>query len=282
MASLANTIQRPLVPFLKEPWTSKSKYPAILMETFLYGVYVVLFGYSTVILAKRKVVQRIRLATLIALFLLASGDIAVALFFFFDSALSSSGLKILDESGNPWSKTLIYKFILYIVANAITSGLLISQLYTVWQNKRILIAPIVLAICGTAVSFASIKATQFGDQLLAASSITSAAANLSVTLSIALRMWWCSSRNFRLPRMDLSAFITSFVLDTGAIYSLSIFLYLVLHTLILSTCLTQIAGITVTVIILRSFHTEVLDASGNSTFASTVMPPTQSDMRPSQ
>jgi len=81
MASLANTIQRPLVPFLKEPWTSKSKYPAILMETFLYGVYVVLFGYSTVILAKRKVVQRIRLATSVALFLLASGDIAVTLFF---------------------------------------------------------------------------------------------------------------------------------------------------------------------------------------------------------
>lgn len=280
MGSLANTLQRPLIPFLKEPWTSKSKYPAILMETFLYGVYVVLFGYSTVILAKGKVVQRIRLATLIALFLLASGDIAVTLFFFFDSALS--GLKILDESGSPWSKTLIYKFVLYIVANAITSGLLISQLYTVWKNKRIVIAPIVLAICGTAVSFASIKATQFGDQLLGASSITSAAANLAVTLSITLRMWWCScSRKFCLPRMDLSAFITSFVLDTGAIYSLSLFLYLVLHPLVLSTCLTQIAGITVTVIILRSFHTEVLDASGNSTFASTVMPPTQSDMRPS-
>lgn len=275
MGSLANTLQRPLIPFLKEPWTSQSKYPAIVMETFLYGVYVVLFGYSTVILAKRKVVQRIRLATLIALFLLASGDIAVTLYFFFDSAIST--LKRLDESGNPWSETLIYKFVLYIVANAITSGLLISQLYTVWPNKRILIAPIVLAICGTAVSFASIKATQFGDQLLAASSITSAAANLSVTLSTALRMGWCScSRKIFVPRMDLSAFVTSLILDTGAIYSLSIFLYLVLHTLILSTCLTQIAGITATVIILRRSQTEVFD--GNSTFASTVMPTTQSDM----
>lgn len=87
----------------------------------------VLFGYSTVILAKRKVVQRIRLATLIALFLLASGDIAVTLFFFFDSALS--GLRILDESGNPWSKTLIYKFVLYISAKyvSVVSGVCVSN-----------------------------------------------------------------------------------------------------------------------------------------------------------
>jgi hypothetical protein len=88
-----------------------------------------------------------RLGTLIALFLLASGDIAITLFFFFHFALS--GAIALDESGRPWSKTLMYKFALYIVANAIASGLLISQCYTVWRNKPILIAPIVLAVCGT-------------------------------------------------------------------------------------------------------------------------------------
>jgi len=203
---------------------------------------VVLFGYCAIILvlAKRKVVRRIRLGTLIALFLLASGDIAVTLYFFFRFALSSA---TLNEAGGRWSKTLMYKFALYIVANAIASGFLISRCYTVWQNKRILIAPIVLAVCGTVIGFASIKATQLGDRLLAASFITSAAANLGVTLIIALRMWW-SSRKVRSPRMDLSplsSFVASLILDTGAIYSLSIFLYLVLHTLILSTCLTQVA-----------------------------------------
>lgn len=74
----------------------------------------VLFGYCAIILAKRKVVQRIRLGTLIALFLLASGDIADTLYFFFRFALSST--KTLNEGGDQWSKTLIYKFALYIVA----------------------------------------------------------------------------------------------------------------------------------------------------------------------
>jgi len=279
MGNLANVAQRPLIPYLKEPWTSKSKYPAILMETFLYGVYMVLFGYCTVVLAKRKVAQRMRLGTLIAMFLLASGDITITLFFFFHFALS--GEIALDESGQPWSKTLMYKFALYIVANAIASGLLISRCYTVWRNKPILIAPIVLAVCGTAFSVASIKVIELGDRLLAASFITSAAADLSVTLFIALRMWW-TLRKIRLPRMDLSAltnFVTSLILDTGAIYSLSIFLYLVLHTLILSACLTQIAGITVTTILLRSSHREALD--GNTTFSTTVIPPTQPDMQTS-
>lgn len=49
-----------------------------------------------------------------ALFLLASGDIAVTLYFFFRFALSSANT--LHESGHRWSRTLKYKFALYIVA----------------------------------------------------------------------------------------------------------------------------------------------------------------------
>ena len=74
----------------------------------------VLFSYCTIILAKRKVVQKIRLGTSIALFLLASGDIAVTLYFFFRFALSSPNT--LNEGGHQWSITLMYKFALYIVA----------------------------------------------------------------------------------------------------------------------------------------------------------------------
>jgi len=171
----------------------------------------------------------------------------------------------------------MYKFALYIFANAIASGLLISRCYTVWQNKRIIIAPIMLAICGTVISFASMKATQLGDRLLAASFITSAAANISVTLLIAIRMWWFS-RKIRSPvRMDLfaiSSLVTSLILDSGVIYGLSIFLYLLLHTLVLDASLTQIAGITTTAIILRNSHSE-----GNTTFDTTSTPSIQTDMR---
>lgn len=87
----------------------------------------VLFGYCTIVLSKRKVGQRLRLGTLIALFLLASGDIVVTLFFFFHFALSS--VKVLDVSGPKWSKTLMYKFALYIVAKYVrmVSGICVSD-----------------------------------------------------------------------------------------------------------------------------------------------------------
>lgn len=151
------------------------------------------------------------------------------------------------------------------------------------------------------IGFASIKATQLGDRLLAASFITSAAANLGVTLfiggnyfsnnlSVCSLLWLlfstsnvvviakssitengfvrlkqlccifdvCSLSVYDTPNVSWSHCYAS--LDTGAIYSLSIFLYLVLHTvsgqvfilvsleslmvhfkLLLSTCLTQVA-----------------------------------------
>lgn len=83
------------------------------------GVYVVLFGYCTIILAKRKIVQKIVLGAVIALFLLASADIAVTLFFFFRYALASR--TTLNQTGNqPWSRTLKYKFALYIFAKYVS------------------------------------------------------------------------------------------------------------------------------------------------------------------
>ncbi|KAF8811105.1 hypothetical protein BYT27DRAFT_7160865 [Phlegmacium glaucopus] len=293
---------RPLIPFLKEPWTSKSKYPAILVLNFFFasGVYVVLFGYCTIILAnlKRKLVNKMLLGAVIALFLLASADIAISHFYFFQYALSSDSDSDSDSASNgttqnqsdrvphhhhPWSTTLMYKFGLYILAKYVSVVSVISRCYTFWKNKPILIAPIALAICGTVVSFASIPAIQLGDRLLAASFITSAAANLSVTLLIVTRMWW-SSRKFRSPmRMDLFAInnlVISLILDSGAIYSVSIFLYLLFHSLVLAACLTQIAGITATTIILRNLHREAFDDSDNTTFSTTAVP-TQLDMRTS-
>ena len=198
-----------------EPWTSQLRYPAILVRKtfvtclamiitissdrniplwlssvsavlkanlfFIPGVYVILFGYCTAILGKRKLAQRMLLGALISLFLLASADIAVTLFFFF-RVLST------DPPQPPWNTTLMYKFALYIVAkyvsmvsgvclshsfdSAIANGVLvrnpltnvsqglssldifqISRCYAVWKNRRILIGPIVLTICGTGMTY---------------------------------------------------------------------------------------------------------------------------------
>ncbi|KAF8154714.1 hypothetical protein B0H34DRAFT_534300 [Crassisporium funariophilum] len=242
-----------------------------------------MFSSCVFMLVKRKTVQRGLLTASVVLFLLASADICLTLFFFFHFVLQSdqqttNGAAPNHNGHEPWNRTLEFKFVLYVVANAIASGLLIHRCYTVWQIKRILIAPITLLICGTVISFVSISASQLGDRLLAASFITSAAANLSVTFLIGVRIWWTSRKVWELVRVDLSSInsiLTSLILDSGAIYSLSIFLYLLFRTLVLDASLTQIAGVTVTAMILRNSHScEVLGAS--TTLSGTT---TQPDMQ---
>ncbi|KAF9479543.1 hypothetical protein BDN70DRAFT_688992 [Pholiota conissans] len=239
-------LHRPLIPFLKEPWSSKSKWPAILLQVFFYGIYVVLSACCTYTLWQQKVVRRASFFITSILFCLASADIIVTIYFFFRFIVQ----RVATTSPTPsdphetWNRTLEIKFAVYVVSNAIASSVLINRCYTVWENRRIIVAPIALVIIGTVISFVSISASQLGDKLLAASFITSAAANLSVTLMIVTRMWWTSRKVRRVVRMDLSTiagYILSLLVDSGALYSFSIFLYLVFHTLVIDASLTQIA-----------------------------------------
>ncbi|PPQ88181.1 hypothetical protein CVT25_005146 [Psilocybe cyanescens] len=264
-------IHRPLIPFLKEPWSSKSKYPAIMLETFLYGVYVVLFACCFYTLVKQKTIQKTILIASSLLFVLATADILVTGYFFFHFVLkqprvSTSATASMHET---WNRILEIKFGFYVVANAIASSLLINRCYEVWQNKRIVVAPIAMVACGTVISFVSLTATQLGDKLLAASFITSAAANLSITLLMvnpvnsATRIWWTSRKMKGLFKMDLSIicdYVISLILDSGAFYSLSIFLYLVFHT-----------GVTITGVVLRKSSCEAL---GEVSLSTTTLPET--------
>ncbi|KAF8960651.1 hypothetical protein BDZ97DRAFT_1832956 [Flammula alnicola] len=274
-------LHRPLIPFLKEPWTSKSKYPAILVQTFLYGIYVVLFCSCAFMLARQKVIQRTLFIASSLLFLLASADMILTLYFFFRFVLGSStqSSSAVQNTHEPWNRILEVKFALYVVANSIASGLLISRCYTIWENKRIVIAPIALVLIATVISFVSITASQLGDKLLAASFITSAAANLSVTFLIAIGMLWTSRKVRGVIKMDLpriSNYVISLLLDSGAFYSFSIFLYLVFHTLVIDASLTQIGGIAITAMVLRNSHSCESLGGENAAFNATM---TQPEMR---
>ncbi|KAF8178924.1 hypothetical protein BJ912DRAFT_648148 [Pholiota molesta] len=271
-------LHRPLIPFLKESWTSKSKWPAIILEVFLYGIYVVLFGCCTYTLWRQKVVRRTLFVITSILFFLASADIIVAVYFFFRFVDKSSQKPTPTPTGphETWNKTLEVKFAVYVVANAIASGLLIQRCYTIWENKRIIIAPIALVVIGTVTSFVSIGATHLGDKLLAASFITSAAANLSVTFLIVTRILWTARKVRGAVRMDMSriiGYILSLLLDSGALYSLSIVLYLVFHTLVIDASLTQIGSITATAMILRNSHTCEPLGIDNASFTASVVRP---------
>lgn len=247
-------MRRSLVPFSGRPWKSEFKYPAILLETFLYGVYLVMFGSCAYLLTRRNATRRKLLAALSVLFLLATADIIITLFSFFHFAIPKDSA--LQKRGHPTalSNPLKVKFGFYVVANAIAGGFLVHRCYESWQNRRIVIAPIALILVGTVLSFVMISTRHLRNKLSAASFIISAAANFSMTLLIASRIYW-TSRKARAISLDLARItevVAVLLIDSGAIYSLSVFLYLVFRTLVISASLTQIAGVSITAMILRN------------------------------
>jgi len=236
----------------------------MLLGAWLYGIYVVLFASCVYSLWWTRLKRRRLLAAIAVLFMLATADVVLTVHFFFRTALRVVAVVVApsvrsgsSESAEPWDRTLEYKFGLYIFAHAIASGLLIHRCHEVWGNKRILIAPIVLVVVGTAISFVSIATSSMGDRLLAASFITSAAANISLTVLIAVRMWWITRKarsigEVRMSLLSIVTFIGSLLVDSGAGFSLAIFFYLFFHTLVIDTSLTQIAGMSATAMVMRN------------------------------
>ncbi|KAF9561689.1 hypothetical protein CPC08DRAFT_419917 [Agrocybe pediades] len=124
------------------------------------------------------------------------------------------------------------------------------------------------------ICFISITKSQLGDKLLAASFIISAAANLSVTLLIATKMWWTSKKIrqiFTMQFSDMCDYVVCLILDSNAIYSLSIVLYLGFHTLVIDASLTQIAAVTLAAMILRKSSADSL--ANTSTYSSSTSIP---------
>jgi len=265
------TISKPLIPFLEAPWSSRSKYPAILLEIFFYGVYVVLFGWAAFSLVRQGAIRRTVLVASSLLFLLGTADVILTTYFFFKFVLQVPGVSSQNES---WNKILEVKFAVYVVANIISSSFLINRCYEIWRNIRIIIAPVLLVLCSTVIGFVSISARHMGDKLLASTLITSAAANLSVTFLTATGILWSSRKirgTFKWTFPEIFDYILNLLIDSGAFYGLSIFLYLVFHTLVVEASLTQIAGITITAMILRKSSSESLVAT--TAFSSTTSLP---------
>ncbi|KIM43570.1 hypothetical protein M413DRAFT_384002 [Hebeloma cylindrosporum] len=126
------------------------------LEIFLYGVYLVMFGSCLYLLTRRNVTPRKLLVASSALFLLATADVIITLYFFFHFVLpkdlATTGIPLLQRDHKTWNEPLKIKFGFYVVANAIASGFLVDRCYEVWRNKRIVIAPIALIVVGTGIS----------------------------------------------------------------------------------------------------------------------------------
>lgn len=259
------------IPFLEEPWTSRDKFAAMIIQTFLYGVYMVLVASTLFMFYHRKIWKRPLVLSTLTLFALGTADMIVTAAYFLLVALKGSFDGPIIHSPEARSHLLEIKFCLYIISNAFTSGILINQSHNLWRNKCLLVLPMFLVIIGTVVSFISLTTAKLQDRLIATGFITFAAANIFVTTLIAARIWWVSRKAWELDRFSftrLADFSCSLVLDTGAIYSVSIVLYLLFHTLVLNAPLTQIACVSVTCMMLRHLYAWE-GGSNTSTFETT-------------
>ncbi|TFK31629.1 hypothetical protein BDQ12DRAFT_729390 [Crucibulum laeve] len=232
----------PSIPFEREPWTSRSKYAGMLLETFLFGLYIVLFSGCIYLLAKHKKSQRILLVATVISFALASADLGLTLFSFFRFAVhAGQGYPSVTEPGS----IMNYKFSIYVAMNAITTGLFINRCYLLWLKKRIAILPTLLILGGTLSGFLAIAKLPIEDRLLAVSFISTVASNLIVTVLSAGRMMWTARKANALFGIEGRYFhlAASILVESGALYTLTVFLYLLVRSLVLELTLTQIAGI---------------------------------------
>ena len=146
------TISKPLIPFLEAPWSSRSRYPAILVRrpptiaafsvhlTDFYrswryssmvrsmacemsaenadlpqlaGVSIVLFGWTAFTLIRQRAARRAVLVASCLLFTLETADVILTNYFFFNFVLKVPPVSSKDDG---WNRFLEAKFAVYVVA----------------------------------------------------------------------------------------------------------------------------------------------------------------------
>ncbi|TFK37130.1 hypothetical protein BDQ12DRAFT_222783 [Crucibulum laeve] len=186
---------------------------AVFFETFLYGMYLVLYVTCTFILLRRNDrLHWIMLASASIMFALATADIGYTYFLVFNKLLGN---------GLNW-RALYPKYIMYVSNNVLADGLLLYRCYVVWgYKKRIVIGPFLLfliaAACG--YTFEGALLPFFRDSWIYLALTFSL--NLILTALTAGRIWWLA-RNAKLlleegvvRRYNISIAI---LLETGIVY----------------------------------------------------------------
>ncbi|KAF8880555.1 hypothetical protein BD779DRAFT_1675893 [Infundibulicybe gibba] len=217
---------------------------AILFETLLYGIYIVLFFICVHILLRNKRTLQLPLLVLaILMFSIATADIGVTYAYLLRYILR----------GEIAPFTYVYpKFILFVTNNVLADTLVIYRCYAVWShNKRIIIFPCILllaaTICGYGATSHSLKRS-FGIYLWMTFTL-----NILVTTLTAGRIWWISQKARRILGSDLVKRYNSaiaVIVESGAIYS-SYIIHVILSVLVLDVGLIQMVGIVPTLIIVQ-------------------------------
>ncbi|PPQ75571.1 hypothetical protein CVT26_012376 [Gymnopilus dilepis] len=222
---------------------------AVMFETFLYGLYVILFCICLYVLLRRnRRLHGVLLASAVLMFAIATADIAYTYFIFFRKLLRG-GLSFTDVRPKYW---------LYVTNNVLADSLLLYRCFVVWEHrKRVVAGPIILLLGATACGylFEGSSSKMFNNSYIYL--VMTFALNAILTALTAGRIWWLA----RKARVILGAGLIerynatiTILIESGCLYSLYMILDLaVRNTRVVNTIidagLIQAVGIMPTLII---------------------------------
>ncbi|KAJ7154137.1 hypothetical protein C8R46DRAFT_1118781 [Mycena filopes] len=221
--------------------------------TFFYGIYLVLFCICIYILLHRphNRANAILLVTAIALFTLSTIQMMLNIVL---------GAADVDGIDIPYDNILLANSMLYAVNNIIADALVIYRCYVVWgYNLYVVIIPIIMLIITSVFAF---------DLLLPLTPffVLTLATNLLVTALTAGRIWWIYRQTAGHlvvktagPSDKRALASIEIIVESGAIYSLAVLMYLILGAIPSTVVaqqpsvemLSQVVGIVPTLIIVR-------------------------------
>lgn len=222
-----------------------------LFESLLYGILVVLSVVAAALLLKNKSSNHWRwlLSAGCIMLTLATADLVLGYYILFTYTLKQK----------PASFRLIYpKYFFYVTNNVIADCLVLHRCFMIWgRDKRVIAFPlfalIATSVCGyvlqAAVTSSNIKWKANGIYLF-----MTLALNIIVNILMASRIWWISRRVSAVLGKELARkyrYATALIIESGAIYSLYLFLDLILIETQLDVGLTQIVAIVPTLIIVQ-------------------------------
>ncbi|EJU05192.1 hypothetical protein DACRYDRAFT_13295 [Dacryopinax primogenitus] len=219
---------------------------ALWCEALLFGVFLVLFAVSVYILwpLSLRTTGRVNgplLATSVSLFLLLASHAAVCLRrvlqAFVDNEPTPGALEFLSDT-RQWTEPVTD--LIYGLVTLLGDGILIYRCYVVWARKGWTIIPSVILWIGTVVTCIRSVVMQFelqGGEGIFASQLNgwieaffacTMATNGLTTALIVLRIWRSNIDVRKFGHSNLGPVI-AIVLESGALYSITVFILLMLY-----------------------------------------------------
>ncbi|KAJ3544747.1 hypothetical protein NM688_g5704 [Phlebia brevispora] len=225
---------------------SKASFISLCIETFFYGLYMVLFVICMYILVYRKDKNAplnwpMILATM-ALFSMSTVHVVVD----FVRGLRAffSAPSALAYYAEIWDGLSIFKQALYATNNIVADGLVVYRCYVVWgRSLYVIVVPVLMLIATTVCGYLAVynfSQVHPGDNVFASNIAEwgtalfslSLATNIIVTTLIATRIWWLARQasttlGHRHARKYHNA--VAIIIESGSIYSACAMTLLILY-----------------------------------------------------